>query len=425
MRICDAHCHFFSSRFLESADLGTAGLCGGGPLPCSIAPLGWDDPGTAGGAGRSLGRPSSTSTHVARAALIASIPGDEASVAAAVRRHPSRFVGFFMFNPLAGDVASRLARALEERQPARHLPLPGDARLPARRRSGGGGVRGGGGTRRAVFVHCGVLTVGVRKKLGLPSPFDLRLGDPLALAAVASRFPDVPGDRAALRRRHFPRSADGRRPVRQHPSRHLQLEQLDEVLSRPDARGRLPSRRSLSPARTAAVRHRLVVFPARLAAAGLRCPGRGASTRSASQPSGSARDPRRQLRAAVSSRDGAELQRRSARSLMIRLIVIVAARADLCALPAARRRRRTLHRQASPPTLVLTNGRIVTVDEALPEAQAVAVARRSHRGARQRGRHPAHTSGRRRGDRLQGQLVMPGFIEGHGHFTGVGEAQLS
>ena len=44
----------------------------------------------------------------------------------------------------------------------------------------------------SVFVHCGVLTVGVRKKLGLPSPFDLRLGDPLAVAAVASRFPTVP-----------------------------------------------------------------------------------------------------------------------------------------------------------------------------------------------------------------------------------------
>jgi hypothetical protein len=43
----------------------------------------------------------------------------------------------------------------------------------------------------AVFVHCGVLTVGVRAKLGLPSPFDLRLGDPLALASVASRFPSV------------------------------------------------------------------------------------------------------------------------------------------------------------------------------------------------------------------------------------------
>ena len=37
-----------------------------------------------------------------------------------------------------------------------------------------------------------MLTVGVRAKLGLPSPFDLRLGDPLALAATAVRFPGVP-----------------------------------------------------------------------------------------------------------------------------------------------------------------------------------------------------------------------------------------
>ena len=44
----------------------------------------------------------------------------------------------------------------------------------------------------AVFVHCGMLTVGVRKRLGLPSSFDLRLGDPLAVAAVAARHPAVP-----------------------------------------------------------------------------------------------------------------------------------------------------------------------------------------------------------------------------------------
>jgi predicted TIM-barrel fold metal-dependent hydrolase len=46
--------------------------------------------------------------------------------------------------------------------------------------------------RRAVFVHCGLLSIGVRRKLALPSRFDLRLGDPLAVAAVAVRFPDVP-----------------------------------------------------------------------------------------------------------------------------------------------------------------------------------------------------------------------------------------
>jgi len=37
-----------------------------------------------------------------------------------------------------------------------------------------------------------VLTVGVRQKLGLPSRFDLRLGDPLALARMAAGFPQVP-----------------------------------------------------------------------------------------------------------------------------------------------------------------------------------------------------------------------------------------
>jgi predicted TIM-barrel fold metal-dependent hydrolase len=46
-----------------------------------------------------------------------------------------------------------------------------------------------GGT---LFVHCGVLSIGVRKKLDLPSHFDLRLGDPLAVAALAMRHPALP-----------------------------------------------------------------------------------------------------------------------------------------------------------------------------------------------------------------------------------------
>ena len=43
-----------------------------------------------------------------------------------------------------------------------------------------------------MFVHCGVLSVGVRKKLGLPSPFDIRFGNPLDLHGVALKFPAVP-----------------------------------------------------------------------------------------------------------------------------------------------------------------------------------------------------------------------------------------
>jgi predicted TIM-barrel fold metal-dependent hydrolase len=44
----------------------------------------------------------------------------------------------------------------------------------------------------AVFVHCGVLSVGVRKKLGLPSPFDMRFSNPLDVHAVALAYPSVP-----------------------------------------------------------------------------------------------------------------------------------------------------------------------------------------------------------------------------------------
>ena len=44
----------------------------------------------------------------------------------------------------------------------------------------------------AVFVHCGVLSVGVRAKLGLPSRFDLRLGNPLASRGLRLRYPRLP-----------------------------------------------------------------------------------------------------------------------------------------------------------------------------------------------------------------------------------------
>ena len=49
-----------------------------------------------------------------RAALIASVPGDEASVAIAIARHPSRLVGFFMLDPSAIDAVERARRALLE-----------------------------------------------------------------------------------------------------------------------------------------------------------------------------------------------------------------------------------------------------------------------------------------------------------------------
>jgi hypothetical protein len=48
-----------------------------------------------------------------------------------------------------------------------------------------------GRPRSVAFVHCGVLSVGVRKALGLPSPFDMKFSNPVDLHAVALRFPQL------------------------------------------------------------------------------------------------------------------------------------------------------------------------------------------------------------------------------------------
>jgi len=78
-----------------------------------------------------------------------------------------------------------------------------------------------------------------------------------------------------------------------------------------------------------------------------------------------------------------------------------------------------------PATMVLTNGKVITVDAGRPEAQAVAI-----RGDRIVAVGSSAEMKRYVGPKtevidLKGQLAIPGFIEGHGHFTGVGEAQLN
>lgn len=81
--------------------------------------------------------------------------------------------------------------------------------------------------------------------------------------------------------------------------------------------------------------------------------------------------------------------------------------------------------QNEPADLVLRGGRVVTVDAALPEAEAVAV--RGHvivavGSDAEIGRFIGRNT---RVIDLAGRLVIPGFIEGHGHFMGVGQAKLN
>ncbi len=185
----DSHCHFFSSQFFTALSRQRGK---GDTVAALCQELQWDDPGTPESLADRWVR-ELDARNVARSALIASVPGDEASVAAAVSRHPSRFVGFFMVDPSANDAVDRVTHAITALGlrvaclfPAmHHVPLS-DPRIE--RVVEAAAARPG----TAVFVHCGVLSVGVRKKLGLPSRFDLSLGDPLGITRLALTFPRVP-----------------------------------------------------------------------------------------------------------------------------------------------------------------------------------------------------------------------------------------
>ncbi|HVH55648.1 MAG TPA: amidohydrolase family protein [Vicinamibacterales bacterium] len=189
--IDDVHCHFFSSSFLELLTRNMPGLPEPDRAAAVAARLGWADPGSAEALSgvwvNELDRHA-----VSRASLIASIPGDEDSVAEAVRLYPDRFVGFFMFNPLAPDASSRLERALSQQKMRCVCLFPAMHEYAVNLETVGKVFEAAASHGAAVFVHCGVLTVGVRAKLGLPSSFNLRSGDPLAVASVASAFPQVP-----------------------------------------------------------------------------------------------------------------------------------------------------------------------------------------------------------------------------------------
>jgi predicted TIM-barrel fold metal-dependent hydrolase len=186
----DGHCHFFSARFFEA--IGRESRRGENMAAADIAAiLGWEAPGdTEALADRWIAE--LDEHHVSRAALIASVPGDEPSVAAAVAKYPRRLVGYFMLNAVAPDALERAERGLTELGlrciclfPAMHRYSLTDDRVVKL-------FEVAAAHRAAVFVHCGFLSVEARIKLGLRNTFDLRLGDPLALAATAVRFPTVP-----------------------------------------------------------------------------------------------------------------------------------------------------------------------------------------------------------------------------------------
>lgn len=179
--VADAHIHFFSHRFFELLTAQKPELT----LEAARAALDWqfppEDPAVLAEVwARDLDR-----HGVDRASLIASIPGDHASVSAAVRAHSDRFFGFAMVNPKQWDAETFSEIRVACLFPAMHGYGMQDPVVASVLEWASAG-------RRAVFVHCGALSVGVRQKLGLPSAFDLRFSNPVDMQVVAARHPGVP-----------------------------------------------------------------------------------------------------------------------------------------------------------------------------------------------------------------------------------------
>ncbi len=192
-RIADAHVHFFSHSFYTALarQKRVEGVGALGPLL-----EGWEIPGPAADGRDPLAERWVAELdlhHVARAALIASLPGDEDSVAAAVAEYPDRCYGYFMLDPTQPDAVERMERAAANPHVHAVCLFPAMHRYSVADTERVGPVLDIAARHTMpVFVHCGALSVGVRRKLGLPSLFDMRFSNPVDLHPVALRYPNLP-----------------------------------------------------------------------------------------------------------------------------------------------------------------------------------------------------------------------------------------
>jgi uncharacterized protein len=182
--VSDAHVHFFSSGFFA-----TLARQKGAPIAEELTRLGLEAPEDDPAKLAARWVQELDQNGVQSAALIASVPGDEDSVLAAIQSFPKRFHGFFMLDPTQPGAVDRTVKAVDEGMqgiclfPAMQGYSVQDDRVTAilEAISGRPGI--------TMFVHCGVLSVGIRGKFGLPSRFDMRYSNPIDVHAVALRFP--------------------------------------------------------------------------------------------------------------------------------------------------------------------------------------------------------------------------------------------
>ena len=189
MRVLDAHAHFFSRPFfMQFVEALGKKLPSDDPYRGLAERLGWELP-TPDHAALAKRWTEEMDRHgLDRMVLIASLPGDEESILAATRVYPQRIIGYFMLDPTKPQAGERTQKALAG-------GLKGVCLFPAMHRFHAWEERcypvyeAAQSAGAVVFIHFGILKIGVRDKLGLPSPFDMRFSNPIDLHRVAKDFP--------------------------------------------------------------------------------------------------------------------------------------------------------------------------------------------------------------------------------------------
>ena len=192
MRIVDAHAHLFSRPFFDTlAALSPRAGTASEKLAALVRETGIElpDPDVRAHARRWIEH--LDAAGVARTAAFASVPQEVPAVQAAVVAHPERLVGVALVDPRASGVEQRVAEWLGGGAfrgvltfPAVHHFRVGAPELRpllavlARERA-------------VLYLHCGLLVVRLRDRLGIPRTYDLAYANPLDVVPAADAFPEV------------------------------------------------------------------------------------------------------------------------------------------------------------------------------------------------------------------------------------------
>jgi uncharacterized protein len=192
LEISDAHTHLFSRKFIETLISQSPQLSReADPIGRASEMTGWTIPPADTAELAAIWMAELDRHKISAAMMMASVPGDERSIAEAVAAFPERIIGGFMFDPTKPEAEARARRAFDELKLRVVCLFPAMHHYSVAENEGARAVAALAGERpgAAVFVHCGTLSVGARKKLALPSHFDMRRSNPLDIYKLAAEFP--------------------------------------------------------------------------------------------------------------------------------------------------------------------------------------------------------------------------------------------